>query len=298
MADRFASPAAAGERLAATGYLTDATIDTVVYLADHLAKPVLVEGPAGVGKTELARAVATARGAEIVRLSCYEGLDEAKALYEWDYARQLLRITHARQAEGPSSWDDLEGDLFSEDYLLERPLLRALRHADGAVLLIDEIDKVDVEFEALLLEILADFQVTIPELGTVTATVPPFVVLTSNRTRELSEALRRRCLYLHLDYPDRAREREIVLSHVPEAPVELAEQIVRTVANLRGLDLRKPPSIAETIDWARTLVALAADHVDADTLAATLGVLVKLERDAATVTGQLEAIAPARKTAP
>src|SRR5690606_8530373 len=216
------------------------------------------EGPAGVGKTELAKAVAEARGAELIRLQCYEGLDEAKALYEWNYKKQLLRITHARggDAADGESWDAVEDDLFGEDYLLERPLLRALRHPGDVVLLIDEVDKVDFEFEALLLEILSDFQVTIPELGTVKGTHHPFVVLTSNNTRELSEALKRRCLYLYLDYPTVEREKQIVLSRVPDAPEQLADQLVRIVRSLRQLELKKPPSISETLDWAQTLLEL------------------------------------------
>ena len=271
---------AVASSLGEAGYLSDTTVDTTVFLADRLAKPILVEGPAGVGKTALAAAVAKACSAELIRLQCYEGLDEAKALYEWNYHKQLLRVTHARRATGPfavaddpafaeaaaddvtsssadaASWRQLEHDLFSEEYLLERPLLAALRRQTRVVLLIDEIDKVDVEFEALLLEILSEHQVSVPELGAVRATAPPFVVLTSNATRDLSEALRRRCLYLALDYPDADRERAIVAAAVPEAPARLTEQLVGVVQSLRRLDLRKPPSVAETLDWARTLLAL------------------------------------------
>ncbi|GGI06863.1 AAA family ATPase [Egicoccus halophilus] len=269
------------ERLSAVGYLPDASIETVTYLAERLHKPVLVEGPAGVGKTELAKAVAAARGAELIRLQCYEGLDEAKALYEWNYKKQLLRITHARGGDtaGGESWDAVEDDLFGEDYLLERPLLRALRHPGDVVLLIDEVDKVDFEFEALLLEILSDFQVTIPELGTVRGSRHPFVVLTSNNTRELSEALKRRCLYLHLDYPSVEREKQIVLSRVPEAPEALADQLVRIVRSLRQLELKKPPSISETLDWARTLLELGFDAVDEGVARSTLNVLLKYQQD-------------------
>jgi MoxR-like ATPase len=278
------------DRLSAAGYLPDEAIETVVYLADRLRKPILVEGPAGVGKTELAKAIATARDAELVRLQCYEGLDEAKALYEWNYKKQLLRITHARggdTAESGETWEEVEDDLFGEDYLLERPLLRALRNPGETVLLIDEVDKVDFEFEALLLEILSDFQVTIPELGTVTGSRHPFVVLTSNNTRELSEALKRRCLYLYLDYPSVEREKAIVLSRVPEAPEALAEQLVRIVRSLRQLELKKPPSISETLDWARTLLELGFDAVDEGVARSTMNVLLKYQQDVEKATGHL-----------
>jgi MoxR-like ATPase len=270
------------DRLTGAGYLVDPAIETVVYLAERLRKPILVEGPAGVGKTELAKAVAAARNAELVRLQCYEGLDEAKALYEWNYKKQLLRITHARggdAGDAAESWDAVEDDLFGEDYLLERPLLRALRNPGDTVLLIDEVDKVDFEFEALLLEILSDFQVTIPELGTVTGTRHPFVVLTSNNSRELSEALKRRCLYLYLDYPSVERERDIVLSRVPDAPEQLADQLVRIVRSLRQLELKKPPSISETLDWARTLLELGFDTIDEDVAKGTMNVLLKYQQD-------------------
>jgi MoxR-like ATPase len=271
------------DRLRAAGYLPDESIETVVYLAERLGKPILVEGPAGVGKTELAKAVAAARGADLVRLQCYEGLDEAKALYEWNYKKQLLRIQVGKAGAGsPASgedWEDVHDDIFGEDYLLERPLLRALRAANDTVLLIDEVDKVDFEFEALLLEILSDFQVTIPELGTVTGTKQPFVVLTSNNTRELSEALKRRCLFLYLDYPSVEREKEIVLSRVPEAPEQLADQLVRIVRSLRQMELKKPPSISETLDWARTLLELGFDTIDEEVARSTLNVLLKYSQD-------------------
>jgi MoxR-like ATPase len=271
----FTSPADVRERLAAVGYLPDDAIATTVYLAAALGKPLLVEGPAGVGKTELAKAVAQITDALLVRLQCYEGLDEPRALYEWNYKKQLLRI----QAAGDESWDVTHDDIFTEEFLLERPLLTAIRREDPTVLLIDETDKADVEVEGLLLEVLSDFQVTIPELGTITAVRRPFVVLTSNATRELSEALKRRCLYLHLDYPEPARERDIVRARVPGIEEALAERLAQTVATLRTLELKKAPSIAETIDWARTLLALGADDLDEGTIDATLGVVLKHHSD-------------------
>ena len=267
------------DRLGATGYLADDATATVVHLSARLGKPVLVEGPAGVGKTELAKAVATALDADLVRLQCYEGLDEARALYEWDYKKQLLRIQHAAAGEQAAGWEAVHDDLFGPEYLLERPLLRALRAQRDTVLLVDEVDKVDVEFEALLLEILSDFQVTIPELGTVRGQRPPFVVLTSNATRELSEALRRRCLYLHLTHPTLERERAIVAARVPDAPAALTDQVVRVVRSLRTLELRKPPSISETLDWVRALLELGVQAVDEPAMSATLTVLLKHHRD-------------------
>src|SRR6187551_1206124 len=272
----FTSVADVTERLAAVGYLASNAVATTVFLADRLGKPLLVEGPAGVGKTELAKAVAAATTAGLVRLQCYEGIDEARALYEWNHAKQLLRIT---AGQGKESWDDTRDDVFSEEFLLPRPLLTAIRRAEPTVLLIDEIDKADVEVEGLLLEVLSDFQVTIPEMGTIVALRRPLVVLTSNATRELSEAIKRRCLFLHIDYPDAEREREIVVSQVPEVEEQLAGQIVEVVAKLRGLELRKAPSIAETIDWARTLVALGTGTLDDRAIDQTLGVVLKHASD-------------------
>jgi MoxR-like ATPase len=270
MTPLFAAPDEVRDRLAAVDYLTDGAIATNVFLAGALGKPLLVEGPAGVGKTELAKAVAAASGAGLVRLQCYEGLDEARALYEWNYKKQLLRIQAST-----GDWDAVHDDIFTEEFLLERPLLRAIRRTEPTVLLIDETDKADVEVEGLLLEVLSDFQVTIPELGTVAAARRPFVVLTSNATRELSEALKRRCLYLHLDYPAPERERDIVLAQVPGIEHTLVTKLVEIVATLRALEIKKPPSIAETIDWARTLIALGLDDLDEAAVTATLGVVLK-----------------------
>jgi MoxR-like ATPase len=264
-------------RLADVGYIASTAVATTVFLADRLGKPLLVEGPAGVGKTELARAVAEATGSGLVRLQCYEGIDEARALYEWNHAKQLLRIT---AGQGRESWDETRDDVFSEEFLLPRPLLTAIRRSEPTVLLVDEIDKADVEVEGMLLEVLSDYQVTVPEMGTVRASRRPFAVLTSNSTRELSEALKRRCLFLHLDFPDADLERRIVLSRVPELPEALVDALVRTVRVLRGLELRKAPSVAETIDWGRTLLALGMDTLDADAVRATLGVVLKHRSDA------------------
>jgi len=269
-------------------YLADEAIATTVFLADRLRKPLLVEGPAGVGKTELAKALATSVGAELIRLQCYEGLDEARALYEWNYKKQLLRIQAGSGDGGGEGWQQAHDDIFSEEFLLSRPLLTAIRSDEPTVLLIDETDKADVEVEGLLLEVLSDFQVTIPELGTISATRRPFVVLTSNATRELSEALKRRCLYLNLDYPSAAREKEIVLSRVPDLPEKHAESLVRIVRALRAMELKKAPSIAETIDWGETILALGFDTFDEAAVASTLGVVLKHASDQARAISQLK----------
>jgi MoxR-like ATPase len=280
----FSSPAEVEATLRAVGYLADARIAQVVFLAERLHKPVLVEGPAGVGKTELAKALADGGGRRLVRLQCYEGLDESKALYEWNYRKQLLRI----QADQGRPWNDVESDIFSEDFLLTRPILEAITTSEEAVLLIDEIDRVEVETEALLLEVLSEFQVTIPELGTVHAVGRPLVILTSNNTRELSEALKRRCLFLHITYPSVEREREILTTRVPDLDRALAEQMARLIRSIRSLTLKKAPSISESIDWARTLLALGVTDLDTEALGATLHVLLKHQSDIDKVVEELE----------
>ena len=272
---RFESVQEVRDALRDSSYLADDGISGIVYLADRLNKPILVEGPAGTGKTQLAKSVAEMTGAKLIRLQCYEGLDESKALYEWNYKKQLLRI----QSEQNADWDTIEDDIFSDEFLLTRPLLEAITAEDPVVLLIDEVDRVEVETEALLLEILSDYQVSIPELGTIESKQIPLVFLTSNNTRELSEALKRRALYMYLDYPELEREREIVLTKVPDISQNLADQVARIVRSVRQLDLRKAPSVSETIDWARTLVLLGVEHVDAETATETANILLKYRSD-------------------
>lgn len=263
--------------LASVGYLADESAALVTHLAQRLGKPVLVEGPAGVGKTELAKALSRATGRELIRLQCYEGLDEAKALYEWNYRKQLLRI-QAEATEERSAGDSFD-EIFTDEFLLTRPLLTAIASEDPVVLLIDEIDKTDQEFEAMLLEVLSDFQISIPELGVVEATTHPIVLLTSNNSRELTEALKRRCLYLWLDYPDVEREIEIVRLHTPDLDEALTRRLVEIIHMVRELDLKKPPSIAESIDWARALLLLGADDIDAELFAQTMSIIVKHRTD-------------------
>ena len=282
------SPAEVKDGLRSFDYLADDRIAQVVFLADRLSKPILVEGPAGVGKTELAKALSAVTGRKLIRLQCYEGLDESKALYEWNYKKQLLRI----QADESTDWSELEEDIFSEEFLLARPLLEAIRSSDPVVLLIDEIDRVEVETEALMLEVLSDFQVSIPELGTVVAATQPLVVLTSNNTRELSEALKRRCLFLHIGYPSVEREKEILLTRVQGLSDHLADQIARLVRSVRNFQLKKPPSVSESIDWARTLLALGLDEVKPETVEGTLHVLLKYQNDIDKVSRDLSSVSP------
>jgi MoxR-like ATPase len=268
MSNRFSDVASLKDELAGVDYLSDDGIAGVVYLADRLEKPILVEGPAGTGKTQLAKSVSEITGSRLIRLQCYEGLDEAKALYEWNYKKQLLRI----QAEsGSEEWDDISEDIFSAEFVLTRPLLEAISADEPVVLLIDEVDRVELETEALLLEILSDYQVSIPELGTIKAKQIPLVFLTSNNTRELSEALKRRCLYLHVDYPDIEREKEIVLTKVPD--------ITENLADIRQIELKKHPSVSETLDWAKTLVLLGVEKIDEQTATQTINILLKYQSD-------------------
>ena len=284
MTNAFASVAQVRDGLKKINYLADDGIAGVVYLAQRLGKPVLIEGPAGTGKTQLAKSVAELTGARLIRLQCYEGLDESKALYEWNYKKQLLRIQADKASD---SWSEVHDDIFSNEFLLTRPLLEAISAPDPVVLLIDEVDRVEVETEALLLEVLSEYQVSIPELGTITAKQIPMVFLTSNNTRELSEALKRRCLYLHVDYPDMEREKEIVLAKVPDISANLADQIARIVRRVRQLDLKKAPSVSETLDWARTLILLGVDHIDAEQAKETLHVLLKYQTDIAKAAKEL-----------
>ncbi|TMA81182.1 MAG: MoxR family ATPase [Deltaproteobacteria bacterium] len=271
------TPEAVHEGLARARYITTARVETVLYLALVLEKPLLVEGPAGAGKTELAKVVAAMLATELIRLQCYEGLDDAHALYEWNYQKQLLRLQVDRDKETP--WEELASHIFSRDYLLERPLLRAIVAPHRVVLLIDEVDKADEEFEAFLLEVLSDYQVSVPELGTIRAVERPVVILTSNQRRELSEALKRRCLHLFLEFPGVEKEREIIALKVPDLDERLRAKVAEFVAGLRRLDLRKAPSIAETLDWARALLALGIRELDADAVRRTLSVLLKHEED-------------------
>lgn len=276
MTGEFHTIEAARTGLGDAGYLADESTALVAYLAARLGKPVLVEGPAGVGKTELAKAISRATGRSLIRLQCYEGLDEAKALYEWNYRKQLLRI---QTEAADTGWQEVKDDIFGEEFLLARPLLNAISATEPVVLLIDEIDKTDQEFEAMLLEVLSDFQISIPELGVVEARSHPIVLLTSNNSRELTEALKRRCLYLWLDYPDVDRELEIVRLHAPELGEGIARKLVEIVHMVRALDLKKPPSIAESIDWARALLLLGAEDVDQAVLTKTMSIIVKHRTD-------------------
>jgi len=285
--DVFGTAEAVGDALRAVGYLPDPRIIQAVHLGYRLQKPVLVEGPAGTGKTELAKSVALAANSRLIRLQCHEGIDESKALYEWDYRKQLLHLQTPVGNEPGSSTTDPARDLFDERFLLTRPLLEAIRSTDSVVLLVDEVDRIDVQTEALLLELLSEYQVSIPELGTVTATRIPTVFLTSNNSRDLSDALKRRCLYLHIDYPSAERERDIIAARVPGVSRQLADAVSQVIRSLRSMNLSKKPSISETLDWARTLAILNVDEVSADILLDTLPVLLKNQSDIALATKEL-----------
>lgn len=274
-------------------YVTNERVETAIFLALALEKPLLIEGPAGAGKTEVAKVVTEILHTELIRLQCYEGLDEARALYEWNYQKQLLRM-QAGENQG-LRWEELSEHIFSRDFLLERPLLRAITSASRVVLLIDEIDKADEEFEAFLLELLSDFQISVPELGTLKAHERPAVILTSNRARELSEALRRRCLHLFIDFPGTEQERKIIELKVPDLDAKLAAEAARFVGAIRKLGLRKPPSIAETLDWARALVRLGVHELDTDAVRTALGVLLKHEDDRVKVESKASSLAPRKK---
>jgi MoxR-like ATPase len=290
--DATRSPADVGEltdRLRSGGYLADRGLSTAVYVALTLGRPLLLEGEVGVGKTELAKVLATVFGRNLIRLQCYEGIDTNQALYEWDYARQMLQIR--AMSERDLADEEQVDKLFGPKFLLERPLLTAVREGDRAVLLIDEIDRADDEFEAFLLELLSDFQITIPEIGTITAEAPPVVILTSNRTRELHDALKRRCLYHWVGYPSAEREVEIIQVRAPEASEALARKVVEAVNRLRSLDLAKPPGIAETLDWVATLNVLGREQLDPQTVEDTLGAVIKERDDLETVMGRLEELA-------
>ncbi|MDG2112774.1 MAG: MoxR family ATPase [Actinomycetota bacterium] len=275
----FTDLASVREGLKGVEYLADDGIASVVFLAEKLGKPILVEGPAGTGKTELAKSVAAMTDSRLIRLQCYEGLDEAKALYEWNYKKQLLRIQSDRGSDNAEDWAEIQDDIFNDEFLLTRPLLEAISAEEPVVLLIDEVDRVEIETEALLLEILSDYQVSIPELGTILATQIPLVFLTSNNTRELSEALKRRCLFLHIDYPQLEREKEIVVTKVQGISDQLAEQVARIVRSIRQLELKKSPSVSETLDWARTLVLLGIENIDIETAKESLNILLKYQSD-------------------
>jgi MoxR-like ATPase len=285
----FDSAEQISELLRGVGYLADEHACAVLRLADQLGKPVLIEGPTGTGKTELARSTAAMAGARLIRLQCYEGLDEGKALYEWNYQKQLLRIQadNVGTVRRAGTWADLESGIFTEDFLLPRPLLNAIRAPEPVVLLIDEVDRLDIEAEALLLEVLSDYQVSIPEIGTVSGLQIPMVFLTSNSSRDLSEALRRRCLYLYIDYPPVEREREIVRTRVPGISEHLAAQITALVAALRQLDLRQHPSVAQTLEWAKTLLSLGAPDLDAGLVADSLRMLLSYQSDIELASSQL-----------